>query len=989
MSILNSLPTKIGMATESSNGLMSFEDKKLVNKINRMELDISNKMNKDVKIKSSQLDNSKDSYKIQESNLSSDILSKLNGIPLASEEELKKFPILNLESITTELYADNSVTAEKRTAVGSVAVIASEDFCNFIISGDETENVLLSIPGNYTIYYGNHIEQIENTPQTLPLSKGVPSVITYSVIYGFNTYPGTSILEDDYLVGVFDGTNVTTFFGRYTVNGSIVVDDQSISGSTIKDFSLDSRKLSIQHGVILSDKTLSPYLNINFKSKFIEVVKNFNISIADQYTMTIKDNHESRIPDNILDDRYLYIYYDLGTDKLKSLWSSKDITKTIINSENEKLILLGIIDIIDNVPLGINADYISVNSISSHKQSIYYTDIFSGSVIIDFMNKTIYSKNLKSFIDSDLIELTENETQTISISDEVIDEIINSNIPYTLAATRVSLDNDTYKLIFDKTENIKYLGLDAIYLTTLKKYDLSHNIENITIIKNDGNIVKSNNIISTGCIMPMDNETIIAEMTTELSGGVLTLKTTVIPGTVIIDSSSNIKYEIVDKLSSETIIKDLHGVYSVLFNTENGKIEVFSVSETIKSKVYISLGFINELSDSLSYTAIGNITEHITLNSYRPSNYAVITGPDPDKGYDWSNNRLVIPKDIYLLANSQYSLYCQNMSMNKYVDNDYILYEIGLPHTSVLTENVININSPIIGEFESRIVGKFKGNNNCLFKDINIHFEKPEGKELSILCIGDDTVDMNMPAYIQEYLIQLGYMPTMLGTVKNVIKTNGYGMKNLTDAYGEGHKGWRFTDFMGKTRHADGTIYNMPNNSFLNNGIFDFSNYMTLNAYDKVDVVVISAGLNDITGYHNASAIEDIEKLNIYENIEQLPNMYKEMISNIHKYNQDIKIIINPTMIKGINDDFNKKSLQLTEALLYELKDIPNVFFVPGYLTQPIFASANKNSTSDYSSYNEINDTMIGSSVESSEINGMAQSNLAYMIISAIIAVTK
>ena len=164
---------------------------------------------------------------------------------------------------------------------------------------------------------------------------------------------------------------------------------------------------------------------------------------------------------------------------------------------------------------------------------------------------------------------------------------------------------------------------------------------------------------------------------------------------------------------------------------------------------------------------------------------------------------------------------------------------------------------------------------------------------------------------------------------------------------------------------------------------------MTSNSYDKVDVVVLSIGLNDIIGYHTASAIEDIESLTISQNIEQLPNLYKEMISNIHSYDANIKIIINPTMTKGIDDDFNKKSLLFTETLRYDLKDINNVFFAPRYLTQPLFVAANKVSTDTYDTYNDINNTKMGSAVSSFDINGVAQSNLAYIIVSAIVGVTK
>lgn len=979
MAILNSLPTEIGVATETSNGLMESKDKILVNKIPVIEDGVNNSIKRTEKIKSSQLDTSTDTNKIQLGNLSEEVRAAMLGnTPIRA--------IIDNKSLTTEHYGDNSVTSDKRTAVGSIAMIVSEEPCNFNTKGDS--NVTLSIPSKYDIYAGTIVKSITNSSQILELSNDKTSIIIFDTLNGISAI-NEGLGENDYIIGVFDGANVIMFNGIYTIDGSYFSGEGIMNGSIISDFSLDPRKIAIQHGQILSSKNNGPYLNANFTSNFIEVIKEFDVNIADQYvkTITVNSNNVS-IPENNYDKDYLYIYYDLGTGKLNALWSSNDITKTIIPIDSDKLILLGII-YKGEIAVGINSEFISVNSISIKNKSIEYIDIFSGNIIIDFKNKKITANNVKAFIDESLVALTKNDTQTIELSDDIINNIINFESPYTIGAVK-NFNDDTYKLVFKKIETISSLGLNSIPITTIKKYDITNNNENITVIKKDGDIVKPYDMISMGHVLPIDNETIVAIMTTEVDKGHLYLTTTTVPGTSIVDPFNNVEYKITEKLEHRTIVENLHGLYSVLFNTETKEIEVTQISTVIDSKVYISLGSVYELNDSLAYTSYGPILEHIILNDNRPSNYAIIDSPDPDKGYDWSNNRLVLPDDIYLLANSQYTLYCQNMSMNKYIDNDYILYELGLPYSSTLTENVLSINSPLIGDFESRIVGKFKSNNNCLYKDINIHFEKPEAKELNILCVGDETVSMNMPSYIKEYLTQLGYNPTMLGTTPNTIELYGYGMKNLEQSYGEGHKGWRMTDFMCKTKHKDGTAYYIDNNPFMNEEAkFDFSYYMNTNSYENVDVVVISVGLNDITGYHISSSVEDIDNLTIYQNIEQLPNMYKEMISSIQDFNKDTKIIINPTMIKGIDDNFNRKSLLLTESLLYELKNIDNVFIAPGYLTQPLFVSANKTSTSNYKQYNDINDTKIGSSISSSDINGVGQSILSYLITSTIIAVTK
>ena len=61
MAILNSLPKKINLATKDTNGLMSASDKIAVDKINRIEADVAEKMNRTDKIKSIQLDDRKNS----------------------------------------------------------------------------------------------------------------------------------------------------------------------------------------------------------------------------------------------------------------------------------------------------------------------------------------------------------------------------------------------------------------------------------------------------------------------------------------------------------------------------------------------------------------------------------------------------------------------------------------------------------------------------------------------------------------------------------------------------------------------------------------------------------------------------------------------------------------------------------------------------------------------------------------------------------------
>ncbi len=563
MSILNSLPKQISVATQNTNGLMSAADKIAVDKINRIELDVADKMSRTDKIKSSQLDTSNNAVKIQPNNLSDEVKAMMTGNSPVS-------PSIAFKSLITDYYADNSVTFAKRTPVGSIAVISSTEFCNFNTTNDD--QVILSIPKNYTVYYGDKKKDIVNTPESVTMNKGVPSVITFNEMEGFSAYSGVSIREQDFILGAFDGTNVSMFNGRYTVNGSVVVGDQSLDGMAIKDFSMDSRKIAIQHGVIISEKSLAPYINANFTSKFIEIIKPFYVSIADQYAMLIKSGQECKIPENTTNKKYLYIYFDLGTGKLNAMWSSNDFTKTILTN-NQKLVLIGVI-YNQQVAVGLNSEFISVNSISIKNKNIEYLDILTGKIIIDFKNKKLTAIDLTAFIDNSLVYLTESDTQTIQLSNEVIANITNTEIPYTLAVVRTDFDSNDHRLVFDKTEKINSLGLDILPLFSMKKYTISNNKEKVTIIKSDGNIVKSNTVISTGYTLPMDDETIVVKLSTAITEGNLILTSTTVPGTSIIDPMTNTKYDITTENKYQLVIENLHGLYSVLFNTETNKIEI-------------------------------------------------------------------------------------------------------------------------------------------------------------------------------------------------------------------------------------------------------------------------------------------------------------------------------------------------------------------------------------------------------------------------------
>ena len=134
----------------------------------------------------------------------------------------------------------------------------------------------------------------------------------------------------------------------------------------------------------------------------------------------------------------------------------------------------------------------------------------------------------------------------------------------------------------------------------------------------------------------------------------------------------------------------------------------------------------------------------------------------------------------------------------------------------------------------------------------------------SALVIGDSTVTQGN--YICQKLLSCfsaaGGALTLLGT------------RGTAPARHEGRAGWKASDYC--TKAADGTY----TNPFYNNG-FDFSHYMTTQAYTGVGVVVLQLGINDIfyAGLDSFSAAATIGYLDT-------------MVNSILSYDSSIKVIV-------------------------------------------------------------------------------------------------
>lgn len=133
MAIENNLPIIFDTATQTEDGLMSFKDKI---KLDNMEENLNDKLDKTDKIKSSQLDISSDDVKIQPDNLSDAVKAMMTGTtPISSS--------VPNNGVTTEKIATNAVTLDKidkRVLLGSVV---STRPLNFAF---DTKKVTINIP---------------------------------------------------------------------------------------------------------------------------------------------------------------------------------------------------------------------------------------------------------------------------------------------------------------------------------------------------------------------------------------------------------------------------------------------------------------------------------------------------------------------------------------------------------------------------------------------------------------------------------------------------------------------------------------------------------------------------------------------------------------------------------------------------------------------------------------------------------------------------
>jgi hypothetical protein len=375
---------------------------------------------------------------------------------------------------------------------------------------------------------------------------------------------------------------------------------------------------------------------------------------------------------------------------------------------------------------------------------------------------------------------------------------------------------------------------------------------------------------------------------------------------------------------AEFVYEDtLSGSYAkkLYWNRDTKSFGVAEYSKVIDANIFVLLYFTGTGSGTVTFDAFENY-KRIKIDGFAwadRSESQAGGGPAP---YNWSTNKYILPKELFLLKGIEYSINAQNFNFNKFTDNDSLLFEIVTPAKTAAFENNGIINSPIAVDFETYLAGVYNSDKtNALAKDIVLRFADPAkktNKSPRVLCLGDSLTHANIPYLVKYWLENFGFSPTMIGTQNNGHESYGYGMEGTQPtAKGEGRGGWRLTDYTGTTKRTDGTIYLKPDNPFWNptTQAFDFSYYMSNNGFSGVDFVVIMLGTNDITGYHGQKVAESIGTPTIDEILAYMPGEFQKIVDSILAYNPNCKIGLNPPVPAGGYDDFNAKLARYIEVL--------------------------------------------------------------------------
>lgn len=450
MAIENNLPIIFDTATQTEDGLMSFQDKI---KLDSMEENLNDKLSKSDKIASSQLDTSSDAVKVQPENLSDAVKQMMTGTTPISAS-------VPNNAVTTEKLSTNSVTIDKidkRVLLGNIVSPRPLNFAfdtkkvsinipqgslfltdaitkRILVTGSDKEDVVVNI--NYPTEFDG-LNYIVSSPT------GTLTMINYRKL---DTITNTnSIMALVSLSNTFEASIIMN--GNYTINGlaqGIGTESATLMGT----------------GKIIFDKLTGI---IDFSQ-----ITTLHLIIGGVFNRTIESQASIRIA-NYAEDSIYNLYWDNATSSLKTNLATISNTDTDIY----KIALIKDGRIIPFVNTGI---YYS----KPYLEAPYYTDSF------DFIdNITVISEGM-------MIDIINEDDHIIKIPDETYVCLNQKELLVENKQCSYDIRDGLYYILFDlddQTISCRYYQ-NAIDTT-------KHNIVLATFWQYRADIVVSGNLQCT------------------------------------------------------------------------------------------------------------------------------------------------------------------------------------------------------------------------------------------------------------------------------------------------------------------------------------------------------------------------------------------------------------------------------------------------------------------------------------------------------------
>lgn len=372
--------------------------------------------------------------------------------------------------------------------------------------------------------------------------------------------------------------------------------------------------------------------------------------------------------------------------------------------------------------------------------------------------------------------------------------------------------------------------------------------------------------------------------------------------------------------------------YKAYYDITNGVIKMSSIDVDTGNNPILFLTYNYHIT-----TASPNAIYAVDINGQRMPKLGITT--NTSKEFDWRNDQIVLPKDLYLVKDVEYSINAQNIHSKKFTDDDRILHEIVIPGRTVAFENNGTIRSPLaLANFKTLFTSIYKGDvNNAKFKELTIHIADPltkSNKSPRILYIGDSITYAGIASMANIWFKHFGFTPKFIGT-RTEKNEFGYGIPNedITWVKSEGMSGWRLTDVTNTSKDINGNpISKGSDNKFLNpaTGTFDFNYYMTQNGFDGVDFVVIMLGTNDLLPYPGTD--QGYYAPSLDEVLAYMPTEMQKIVDSILAYDPNIKIGLNPPIPSGTADTLNESYMQYTLKMMEAFEGKGQVDILSSYI---------------------------------------------------------